>query len=532
MQIYDDGTGFCFSCRQWYSRRDVEAGEEQPAEEPKVSPKDISGFSKVENVGEIQTYPVKGFKERTIPLEICKFYGVRVSYGSDGKIDKHYYPYHNESSYKVRRVAEKQFYWINKQPGLFGKDRFQAGGRRVIIAEGEIDVLSISRVVKRHYKRFYPVVGLAAATFVKDLIEERDWLRSFNEIVIAFDMDKAGREATEEAIRILGIDKVRIAKFEYKDPNEVLLKQGPKKLLQDLFDAARHIPDGIITKEELWDAMEAYNNVKSIPYPACIDGLNDKAKGMRFGEITLFISGTGSGKSTMLREIIIHINKQTEYSSGILSLEESPAESARLLSGMMIERNPADEEIPLEDLRPGFDQIFGDDRVRVIDHQGSMNDDSIMDRLEYLCLIGCKFIFIDHVTILASEGVESLMGNEAIDKIMNNLARLVKRHNVWIGLVSHLRKSNTGGKAFEEGKMPSVDDIRGSGSIKQVSYDIIGFARDMTADQEIIRNTIKMSVLKCRHSGLTGPTNGSRYDFTTGRLKFSETLETEFVAID
>jgi twinkle protein len=300
-----------------------------------------------------------------------------------------------------------------------------------------------------------------------------------------------------------------------------------------LFDANRHIPDGIISKEDLWKALEEFNSIESIPYPPCLAGLNEKLKGMRFKQIALFISGTGSGKSTMLREIILHILQTTEYNCGVVSLEEAPEESAKLLSGMILNRNPADTEIPIEELKVGFDEVFGEDRVSLIDHGGSMNDDSIMDRLEYLCLIGCKFIFVDHVTILASEGSGSETGNEAIDKIMNNLARLAKRHDVWIGLVSHLRKSQNNTKSFEEGRLPSIDDIRGSGSIKQISYDIIAFSRDMTAELDAVRNVINTSVLKCRHTGKTGPVDGSKYDFPTGRLAFAERVNiSEFSKIE
>ena len=101
---------------------------------------------------------------------------------------------------------------------------------------------------------------------------------------------------------------------------------------------------------------------------------------------------------------------------------------------------------------------------------------------------------------------------------MNDLRSIVKKWNVWIGLVSHLRKMDTVGKSFEDGKIASLDDIRGSGSIKQVSYDIIAFARDVSAEDEDIRNTIQMKVLKSRYTGLTGPCGEVKYDYDTGRL--------------
>ena len=111
---------------------------------------------------------------------------------------------------------------------------------------------------------------------------------------------------------------------------------------------------------------------------------------------------------------------------------------------------------------------------------------------------------------------------------MNDLLRLVKRHPVWIGLVSHLRKAPSGKKSFEEGKLPSIDDIRGSGSIKQISFDIISFARNLSAKDEKVRNSIKMRILKSRYTGLTGIVNGAEYNYDTGRLKgLDQILEDE-----
>jgi len=325
---------------------------------------------------------------------------------------------------------------------------------------------------------------------------------------------------------------IKLTKLPKKDAGDVLTELGPEELLRCTFDAVKYIPSGIITKEALWEQMANYDQTPSTSYPPCLEGLNTKLKGMRLNEITLFTSGTGSGKSTMLREIILHIlSTEPDAKIGVVSLEESPAETGKKISAMYLSRNPSQEEIPLDELRHGFDATFGTDRIILLDHQGSMSDTSIMDKLEYMCLMGCQYLLLDHITILVSEGVEGREGNEAQDKIMSDLLKLVKRHPVWLGLVSHLRKtSNSSGKSFEEGRLPSMDDIKGSGSIKQIAFDIVGFARNMNAESEMERNTIDMCVLKCRFSGLTGAVPGARYIYSTGRLEAISHCE-EFVTI-
>jgi twinkle protein len=520
-QIYEEGSAFCFSCRASFPA--PREGNQLMFEQQEFS-------SWGNNLDEIRDdYAVRGFKERNIFKQVSEHYGVKVSYDIDGGIDAHYYPYYDGDAlagYKVRKLP-KDFTSVGKvRGGLFGQQLY-TGGRRLVITEGELDAMAVQSAWYKKYKTFYPVVSLRSASSIKDLIEERDWIRNFDEVVIWFDKDEAGAEATKEAARIIGYDKVKIAKSQEKDASDVWIKE-PDNLLKIIYDSSDYTPAGILTKEDLWTQLETYNTLESVPYPPFMNGLNDKLKGMRFGEITLWTSGTGSGKSTLLREIAVHLLQTTDDKVGIVSLEESPAETARKMAGMALNRNPAAEEIPLEELRIGYDELFGDDRVLVLDHQGSISDGSIMDYLEYMCLSGAKYLFVDHITILASEGADGLTGNEAIDKIMNDLLRLVKKHNVWIGLISHLRKTDNKGKSFEEGKLPSMDDIRGSGSIKQISMDIIAFARNVSADSAEERNTILTKVLKCRYTGLTGPSGNLSYDFDTGRLS----LGTEFEKVD
>jgi twinkle protein len=113
---------------------------------------------------------------------------------------------------------------------------------------------------------------------------------------------------------------------------------------------------------------------------------------------------------------------------------------------------------------------------------------------------------------------------------MSDLLKIAKKHDVWLGVISHLRKVGGGGKAFEEGRIPSLDDIKGSGSIKQISFQVIAFARNLIAQDNRERNTIKIRVLKSRFTGRTGDAGGAFYNADTGRLdyvdhEFNEELE-------
>ena len=90
-------------------------------------------------------------------------------------------------------------------------------------------------------------------------------------------------------------------------------------------------------------------------------------------------------------------------------------------------------------------------------------------------------------------------------------------------VVSHLR--NPEGKAHEEGGRVTANQLRGSGGIKQMAFDVIGLERDQQGEDSDVST---MRVLKCRNGKATGVACRLRYDHDTGRL-LQENLDFECV---
>lgn len=471
---------------------------------------------------EIGTYDERGFQERDIKKVVAKHYGVKVSYAEDGTISSHFYPYTRDNqiiAYKERKLPKTfSIHGDFKGVQLFGQN-VASGGKRIVITEGELDCLAVAQAQYDKYARFYPVVALPSASNTKLILEQREFLRGFDEVILMLDMDEPGQKAAKEAAKIIGYDKVKFATLPEKDPCEVLIKHGSEELMKCVWDAKSFSPAGVMKGEEIWEQYQQRSNTKALPYPPCLEGLNEKLKGMRMGEIALFTSGTGSGKSTVIKEIVLQVLEQTEDMVGMISLEESIGDTAQKFIGMKLKKNLSSEDVSEEEQYKAFQDVFADERLILLDHQGSVSDESLIDKMEHLALIGCKYMILDHLTIAVSEGdTKGRTGNEAVDSFMSDLLKLVKKHNIWLGVVSHLRKVGQGQKPFEEGELPSMDSIKGSAAIKQVSFDIIAFARNMSAEDVTVRNTIKLSVLKNRFCGNTGLAGSTRYDPATGRL--------------
>ena len=488
---YEDGS-YCYSCG--YTSKEKE--NEMDRSTNSIQPVDSNGT----RLPEINSFSSHNSSYRNISTYTYEKFGVKA------KDSSQYYPYTDDNgnvvAYKERQCKEKKFFIHGSfsDVQLFGQTNFTPGGPKLVITEGELDAMSVSEA----FDNKYPVVSIPSATGSSALLRQRDWVRSFKEVVLWFDNDEPGQKITEQAAKIIGYDKTKIVKSNHKDANDMLQELGKSEVNKAIWNATAYSPAGILTNGEIWEKYEEHKLIESIPYPTCLSGLNDKLKGMRQGEITLFTSGTGSGKSTVIKEILYDLVNNHNKKVGLASLEESIHDTVSKFLAM----NIGDEEKTKKMFKS----------IALLDHQGSVGDSSLIDQIEYMALMGCTHIVLDHITIAVSEGTEGLEGNAAIDKVMSDLLKIVKKHNIWLGLVSHLRKA-MGGKSFEEGNLASIDDIKGSGSIKQISFDIIAFARNLVDKDDTVQRTVKFRVLKSRFTGLTGDAGSATYNRETTRLE-------------
>jgi twinkle protein len=126
--------------------------------------------------------------------------------------------------------------------------------------------------------------------------------------------------------------------------------------------------------------------------------------------------------------------------------------------------------------------------------------------------LGCKWIFLDHVSIVVSgqDGDERKM----LDILMTKLRSLVEEVGVGMILVSHLKRPE--GRGFEEGRETTLGHLRGSAGLGQLSDMVIGLERNQ--QDEEVKNETTIRILKNRFSGETGVACTLEYNQHTGRL--------------
>ena len=129
--------------------------------------------------------------------------------------------------------------------------------------------------------------------------------------------------------------------------------------------------------------------------------------------------------------------------------------------------------------------------------------------------LDCRYIFLDHISIVVSAQA-NLDERKALDEIMTKLRMVVQETGIALFLVSHLKRPEK--KGHEEGAATSLSQLRGSGSIAQLSDIVLGLERNGQADCPILRNTTSVRILKNRFSGETGHCSNLLFNKDTGRM--------------
>ena len=502
---YSDGHAVCFTggCSH-YERATGEVIESKPKTNRKL-----------EMTGVVASIPDRRISEAT-----CKKFGVTVEYDTEGKISKHHYPYYDkdtgaQTGTKSRIVDNKGFYASGTfdNVGLFGQQAFKGGGKYITVVEGEADALAVSEM----FDGKWAVVSIrsGASGAVKDIKANLEWLETFENVVICFDNDTAGQEASRAVLDLFTPNKAKNVKLSAKDAGEMLKERNVQGFIKEWWNAKTYRPDGIIAGSDTWESIVAQEDIKSIPYPwQC---LNEFTYGFREKELVTITSGSGMGKSQIVRELEHYLLGATDDKIGILALEEDIPKTA--LGIMSIEANQTlhlSREFSREDKKVFWDRTLGTGRIFMFDHWGSTNEDNLLSRIRYMAKgLDCKWIILDHLSIVVSDQ-EVNDERKAIDSIMTKLRQLVQETGVGLFLVSHLRRPS--GKAHEDGGQISLAELRGSAAIAQLSDMVIGLERDQQNADPQVRNTTTVRVLKNRYAGLTGAACYLYYDKDTGRM--------------
>ena len=485
-----------------------------------------------EVLNDFRLYPIRAIPNRGITQATAEKYGVRVSVSpTDGQtIITHMYPYYkkgNLTGYKERIVEGKQIFSKGDCAGaeLFGSHCVNPNGKTLFITEGELDCLSLDQVLKElsGIPGWEPaVVSLShgAASSARDISQSMDFVDSFEQIVLCFDQDDAGRLATEEACKLLA-GKVYIASYSEKDPNDMLLKGKAEQLKWDVLKhRTLYMPDNIVNYADCYSRLKEDMSKDVFPWPDSWPQLLQMTYGPSPGDLITVTSGTGMGKSQFLCELRHHFHNTTDLKFADIVLEDDLGRTMSKLMSMRLNKRiylpDVRETVSEEDMQEAHAYYFASQRWTGIDYFGGLRDDNLFSKIRFFAAQGHKMIFLDHISIIVSEFAVEGSERERIDTLTTKLKKIAKELGLIIFMVIHLKKSD--GTSFEQGAVPDLDDLRGSSTPKQLSDLVLALSRNQQHEDLYCRNISRLTVLKCRLTGRTGAADYLHFDDSTGRM--------------
>lgn len=481
---YTDGHTYCYSCNALHNSDETQT-------------------TKYDDF--ISDMTLKPLKARGITESTCRKYQYYYTTykGKPCQVANYFDEYGTLIGQKLR-FQDKSFATKGKISKTFFGQQLYNRGSRLIITEGEIDCLTVSQLLGNQE----PVVSIPCGVQSAKKVFEANlkWLEGFDEVVVVFDNDDAGRSGAQEIEGILSPDKLRIATLkQYKDPNEYYINDKGNELLEALENAKRVTPENIINADTLLDdLLDEPEEVTGYGLPWNVKA-DIMIRGVRKGEITMLTAGTGIGKSTMIREIGYHLVMEHGLKIGSMMLEENVLRTSKGYIGLYLNKpvHLSRKGISNEQYTEAFVNTLGTGKFVMYNHFGSLDNSAILKAIRYMAVTEkCDFILIDHISIAVS-GIESNNERKLIDILMTRLRQLCEELGVGLICICHLKRGD-GKKSAEEGGSISLEDLRGSQAIAQLSDTIIALERNQQAESDVKKNLVQMRVLKCRQTGDTG----------------------------
>ena len=409
---------------------------------------------------------------------------------------------------KVRMIADKKFFTKDGFKGdeLFGMNLFPAGcSKFVTITEGELDAMSAWQMLKSNWTT--PVVSLPSATPSKKLWENcKEWLDSFEKIILSVDNDEAGNNVADRMSRLFPNKVYRVDHGQYKDANDFLQAGKAQDYKSSWWKPIKHTPENVINTADQF--LKLYEDTPEHVYvPTGIQALDDKILGLMQGHFTMFKAPTGIGKTELMRYLEYQM-LQRDIPIATWHLEETKLRSLLGLASYkmndnvtrrdLIEDKGVDKEVreAIVDLTKG-ENLY---QFYLGDGQGA---DELCDQIRFFSqACDCKFVFFEPIQDVIT-GTEESKEQQLAD-LSVRLSKLAAELNIGIVSIGHTNENGD----FKYCKM-----------IGQRASVIVNLHRDKESDDMEERNTTYLKIEKNRPSSEEGMAGKLKFNYDTFTLR-------------
>lgn len=376
---------------------------------------------------------------------------------------------------KYRSIEGKDFTQdMGGAHDFFGIDNIIAG-QPIIIVEGEMDALS---AIEAGLNNVVSVPSGAPMKLADPKADDRRFIFLHNAqsildqapyVVLATDQDAAGQVLAEELARRIGKSKCRLAKFDKKDLNEVLLDDDPTlddrpaNLIHKIIDSAEPYPiEGLLTANNFAERLnDLYSSGTGKGVSTGYDSV-DNIYTVAPSQMTVVTGYPSSGKSNFVDQMMVNIGKNSDWKFVICSFENQPETHISRLMEIYTKKRFFDGKDRMTQAERDEAFKWVHDHFIFIDTNGNEPNslDSILSRAETAVKsLGVKGLVIDpynYIDMNKSNSTET----EAISNMLSKVKKFCNTHAVHTWFVAHPSKINRSGV-----DQPRPDGMSISGSM-------------------------------------------------------------------
>ena len=317
-----------------------------------------------------------------------------------------------------------------------------------------------------------------ASGAVKDLMANREFLSKYEEVILCFDNDDAGKKATRECLKAFPLFKV--VKLSEKDASYMLMKGKGKELYQAaVWDSVYERQGELVTIDE--ELIEKACVKPEIGISYAWPTLTRATYGIRPHQLIIVAAAPKIGKSHFEYQLASHLISMKERVA-IFDLENSPVMTARRLAA---KQGKIDFTRPDVDYDPDFlrSTLRGmSEYVTFYDRGASRDWSDIRTAIEEQHLLdGTNIFFIDPITALISRFTSS-EANDRLNEISTDMSDLCHTYPITIFCFSHVNPKQKGSKSHEAGARVLSSELTGSRAMEKWFTLGIGLSRDRTPE--------------------------------------------------
>lgn len=436
--------------------------------------------------GALEYIKARGITEKTI-----KYVGVAQDNNNIVFEYKDFKGEHIANKYRpAKKLGEKELKtWFQKGTNLntlYNMDKINIT-EPLVICEGEFDCLSL---IEAGYKN---AVSVPTGASSEEWIEVCwDWLEQFEEIIVWFDNDDAGKAGASRVASRLPNNSVKITACKTcNDINELLFREGAKSIMDTLKEAQEIEIPNVITmdKVENFDVYKAEKIKSGIPF------LDKSIYGFIMGSLVVITGYNGGGKSTLVNQMCIAEPLSQGFKSFVFSPELNQAMFKSWLHKTIAnpvdlkEYSTMDGTVYYQVTEQGNKAIeeWIADKFYLYNSIDN-SEDTLLKTMEIMAKRkGVRCFVVDNLTKVELNNASDFNLNTPQKKFTDRLKAFAVKYKAVVYLIAHPKKPN------EKDAKLTKWDISGTADISNLADYVLGIHR-ATQKEKDAYEAYKMAV--------------------------------------